>query len=135
MSSPNIPKIFDKILRENVLSGDFKIAKFKANLKEFLQFVAATFSIFNADKDQSLIDTAIDTICSKLVATNFNKLKNPKMSRLYLSVVYASRVLGQKFDSNEAVRAHLLKRYGSNLVYATDTIDLGKLTSTHQHFY
>ncbi len=119
-------------MQENVLSGDFKVAKFKANLKEFLQFVAATFSIFNTDKDQSLIDEAIDTTCSKLVASNFNKLKNPKMSRLYLSVVYGSRVLGQKFDSKEAVHAHLLKRYGANLVFATDTIELGKLSFAHK---
>lgn len=127
MSNPNLPKIFDKILQENVLSGDFKVAQFKSKLKEFLKFITATFSFIGADKDQSFVDTTIDTICSKLVASNFTKLKSPKASRLYLSVVYGSRVLGQEFSSNKVVRDHLTARYGSNLVFATDTIELGKL--------
>ncbi len=126
MSNPNLSKILLKIIQENVLSGDFKVAKFKSNLKEFLKFVTATFSFINADKDQSSVNTTIDAVCSKLVASSFSKLKSPKTSRVYLSVVYGSRVLGLQFSSQEEVREHLNKRYGPNLVLATDTIELGK---------
>lgn len=122
----NTSKLFQKILHENVLSGDFKIANFKANLKDFLKFVSNNFAIFNAESAQSLADKVIDTLCNSLVATQFNKLKLPKASRVYVSAVYASRVLLKAFATKDELRDHLKTRYGSDLVYAADTIKMGK---------
>lgn len=119
-------KALNKILKENVLSGDFKIAHFKANIKEFLKFVASTFSLIDPTSDPSLLDNAVADVSSKLVASQFNKLKNPKSSRVYLCAVYAARVLGITLKSKEDIRDHLKSRYGSELVLAADSLDLGK---------
>ncbi len=124
--SDTILKTLSKIISENVLSGDFKVANFKSKLKEFLKFVANTFSFLNPKENQPLIDKAVETACAKLVASKFDKIKLPKASRLYLAAVYAVRVLGQEFPSKEDIRTHLIARYGSSLVFASDTMELGK---------
>jgi hypothetical protein len=126
MSQVDMQKTFHKILKENVLSGDFKLANFKANLKVFLKFVANTFLLFNTELPER-VDTVITDASSKLVAGQFVQLKSPKSSRAYVSAVYASLVLGCSFNNKEEVRDHLKSRYGSQLVLAADSLDIGKL--------
>ena len=124
MSNINIQKILEKILKENVLSGDFKVANFKFNLKNFLKFVSTTFS-FLAVVEQELIETTIESLCAKLVASRYTKLKIPQPSRVYLAAVYASQVLGQSFENKESVRNLLKTRYGAQLVFAADSLEQG----------
>lgn len=130
MSNVDLNKTFDKILKENVLSGDFKLANFKSNLKGFLTFVANTFSFLNAELNHEVIDATIASVCSKLVASQFTKLKNPQSSRAYLGAVYASRVLSMVFNTKEDIRDHLKSRYGTQLVLAADSLELGKCVIT-----
>eukprot|EP00029_Vermamoeba_vermiformis_P010862 TRINITY_DN5822_c0_g2_i1.p1 TRINITY_DN5822_c0_g2~~TRINITY_DN5822_c0_g2_i1.p1 ORF type:complete len:274 (+),score=37.89 TRINITY_DN5822_c0_g2_i1:499-1320(+) len=120
----SLQKTFAKIIKENVLSEDFRIASFKSNLKSFLKFVANTFSFINTEANHPLIDATIDGACSKLVAGQFAKLKIPKASRVYISAIYASQVLGLALKTKEEVRDHLKSRYGPQLVLAADSLEL-----------
>ncbi len=124
MSSKINPKL-QKILSENVLSGDFKIKAFKTKLRNFLEYSTEQMNeMLPYSKDQ--VGASISQVISKSSASDFRELELPvpKCRRLWISIVYAVIVLNKEIFTDIDAKEHLVKRYGEKgLVFDPETLE------------
>ncbi len=105
MSLKQLERNLDKILHENILSGDFSKANFRDKLESFLDFVTYKFPCF----DDQPRTTVLELIKGKVVSlTNAGfcpstKVAAPNVKRIWVTTLYTHLMLDKVFVSQESI--------------------------------
>ncbi len=113
LSLKQLENNLDKILIENVSSGDFNKPSFQQKLEFFLDFVTEKFPCF-ADRPRTLVQELIKSKVTSLTSAGFcrnGRIPIPSPKRIWVTTFYAHLMLGKIFFSQVSIAEWLAETW------------------------